>query len=86
MFGFSVFKLVLLSFGLCAIAFASPIKVEKRTPANTSGVFVPHPRPGHPGPVITDTDGPVFTPTPTIPGKVLKNPKVSAIRNPKKGP
>ncbi|GAA5839927.1 hypothetical protein JCM3766R1_004723 [Sporobolomyces carnicolor] len=49
------------------------------------GVFVPHPRPGQHGPSVPDANATVFAPTPTVPGKVLRNPKVSGVRNPKKG-
>ncbi|GAA5988486.1 hypothetical protein JCM5350_005210 [Sporobolomyces pararoseus] len=83
----SLARLIILFVTLATLVFSRPIKfvpvvLDKRTPQN-GGIFVPHPRPGHPGPVITETD--VFTPTPTAPGKILKNPKVTVIRNPKKG-
>ncbi|GAA5960175.1 hypothetical protein JCM3765_002496 [Sporobolomyces pararoseus] len=82
-------RLVILFLTWATLVVSRPIKfipvvLSKRTPQN-GGIFVPHPRPGHPGPVITDTDGGVFSPTPTAPGKILKNPKITGVRNPKKG-
>ncbi|GAA5872819.1 hypothetical protein JCM16303_006843 [Sporobolomyces ruberrimus] len=50
---------------------------------NTEGVFVPHPRPGHPGPVMNTPTAPVFE-EPTPIKVVLKNPKVTVIKNPKR--
>ncbi|GAA6012836.1 hypothetical protein JCM11491_006194 [Sporobolomyces phaffii] len=76
----------LVSTSFVAVTVAVPLPppnrlFEVRAPqGNGGGIFVPHPRPGHP----VDTSA-VFTPTATVGGgKVLKNPKVTAIRNPKK--
>ncbi|GAA5823969.1 hypothetical protein JCM5353_007355 [Sporobolomyces roseus] len=76
-----------------SVTFARPaprfLELSRRAIPNEGGMFVPHPRPGKPinlPPSSSSTTSPVFEPTKTpIKIKVVKNPKVTKIPNPKKG-